>query len=202
MTDQSPVLAFPAELAPVYRFLGRLWLREADEEAMKTWRIVSDTIAADNGIEDESLNDLSIEYCRLFVGPRDHFPPFQSVWQQGQLNGTACISMERFLSHTGYTSQHDLGDIPPDHFGLQLDVFGWMLEQQMSSSDPCIFEVVDEFRRAHVLWSGVLLKRVEQAAETDLYQQLARTTQALLQLNETQHSSTERVGWASPTLLK
>jgi TorA maturation chaperone TorD len=169
------------EFAPVYQFLGHLWLRELDEATYAQWQTVLPTIP---GVEStatvsEDLETLHIEYCRLFIGPQDHLPPYQSVWQTGQLGGPACISMERYLKTSGYEHHNPGHDTPPDHLGLQLQFYSWLL-QQSATDETEASEVLQEFQSAHLTWPVEFLSRVTVAAEASFYQQLASTTLQLL----------------------
>lgn len=174
------------EIAPLYQFLGQLWLRELDEATYDQWHAVLPTIPGveSAGAEKEDLETLHIEYCRLFIGPKDHLPPYQSVWQTGQLGGPASISMERYLEASGFEQSTADRGTPADHLGLQLQLFGWLL-QQCSTDDADSSEVIQEFFDAHLTWPVEFLSRIAVAAEAKFYQQLASTTLELLSAADT-----------------
>ncbi len=180
MNDQS-------ELAGIYHFLGRLWLRELDEQTHLQWQSLLPSIPGfdeSTAEADQDIETLQVEFCRLFIGPKDHLPPYQSVWQTGQLGGPASISMERFLETSGFQSNDNHHDTPPDHLGLQLQLFGWLLQHQATSDDVASGEVLAVFHQAHLTWPVEFLSRVAVAAETEFYRQLASTTLHLVSQTE------------------
>ena len=171
------------QLAPVYRFLGRLWLREPDAETLVRWRSVQPLVRGADSCSDEadeSWKDLQMEFCRLFIGPKDHLPPYQSVWQTGQLGGPATVSMNQYLARSGFDSCDSAQNVPADHLGLQLEFFGWMLEQHSATVESEIVEILTEYEAAHLTWADEFLRRVAAASESLFYRDLAMITHQLL----------------------
>lgn len=72
------------------------------------------------------VEQLAIDYCQLFIGPADHLPPFQSVWQSGQFHGSTTASMREFVDPVGYEAT---AGIMLDHPGVQLGIMGHVLGQ-------------------------------------------------------------------------
>ena len=68
-----------SELAVPWRQLGG-WLPESVDQ-----------------ITSELLEELAVDYCQLLIGPDGHASPTQSVWEEGQLQGSAADSMKRFF---------------------------------------------------------------------------------------------------------
>src|SRR6056297_3258487 len=101
-----------AAAAGLYRLLARLWLREVDEPLLRslTGSPLREPFLRAGGelpetVSPEVLQALSVDYCRLFLGPTDHLPPVQSVWQQGQFQGQAVRSMAGWIELTGYDTR-------------------------------------------------------------------------------------------------
>lgn len=174
-----------SELAPVYGFIGGLWLREPTQGDLETWNTVCSAmpgLPSETVSVSEPLDNLHAEYCRLFVGPKDHLPPIQSVWQTGQLGGPSAISMERYVEHSGFTRSDAEFQTPADHIGVQLQLFGWLLAQPTVSETTVAAEVLREYHAAHLCWPEELLGRVAVAAEAELFRQLAIVTEQLVKL--------------------
>ena len=171
------------ELAPVYRFLGQLWLREPSSEILARWQQLQSLIPSATSahvVFRESLEDLHVEYCRLLIGPSNHFPPFQSVWQTGQMGGAASLSMQRYFVRSGFQVEAADRDVPTDHLGLQLSFYGWLLEQQAASDASETLDVLSEYHAAHLSWADEFLGGVADAAQSDFYRSIAAVTRALL----------------------
>ena len=107
-------------LSQVYAIIARLWLREIDVEL----------IAALNGTEFgnafqsvgglipkmDSSEELAVEYCRLFIGPQEHLSPFQSVWEQRQLQSETTASAQSFAVALHYRQPAGQPVAMMDHF--------------------------------------------------------------------------------------
>lgn len=179
--------------ANVYRLLARLWLREVDLPLLQALAAppLRDTFLAAGGVLPDSINEatvdeLAIDYCQLFVGPTDHLPPYQSVWQDGQLQSQTATSMRTFIEITGYQPPPDSDITLPDHLGLQLDLAGHIAEQfRHASRDTADFETLDDLRRTyfatHLKWPTQLLQTAASRSEAAFYTSLASLTEEFLQ---------------------
>ena len=190
----APVLSRDdaAARSGTYRLLARLWLREVDRDLVRELRSppVGDYFIAAGGIlpagEDEStIERLAIDYCRLFVGPTGHLPPYQSVWQTGQLQGTTAASMKQFAAAAGYDRTGLASGTMLDHLGVQLDVMGHILGHiatwPPNSEDlDQAWELANSFLHAHLLWPADLFDAAQSGAETEFYQSAIELTRALL----------------------
>ncbi|MGI9474496.1 MAG: TorD/DmsD family molecular chaperone [Rubripirellula sp.] len=186
-------------IASVYALLSRIWIREIDRAMLSAMRAPDlSTALSSLGISppDETLEDLAIEYCRLFIGPRDHLPPIQSVWQKSQLEGESATSVKKFAELAGY-------DMPfgviQDQLGIELAVMGRLVEAATKSDD--VSESVDDrdvvdrdveadaardaaamFFSRHLTWVSPLLLATAQRAELPFYRSIAEVTQQFLVL--------------------
>lgn len=102
-----------SEIVPrssLYRFLGRLWVREVDAAVLSLLRrgeLADAYMAAGGapppeGADLEVLGSLGMEYGRLFLAPDDFPPPYQSVWESGASSAGAAASMEEYFKVFGY----------------------------------------------------------------------------------------------------
>jgi TorA maturation chaperone TorD len=176
----------------MYRLLARLWLGEADRGLVKELRTppLREAFSQAGGIlppddQGHTVEQLAIEYCRLFVGPMDHLPPYQSVWQSGQFHDAATASMEEFIEIVGYDTNALPRGMMFDHLGLQLDVMGHILDKR--SVAPCdtellriILEIEQSFFASHLLWPAELLEAAARIATTGFYRSVIKMTRDFL----------------------
>jgi len=176
----------------MYRLLARLWIREVDRELLSQLQSapILASLEGAGGVvpsvdDSQAIEQLAIDYCRLFIGPSRHLPPYQSVWQDGQLLGDASVSMQRYIDAVGY----DVDGLPTgvmlDHFGVQLDLMGFVLGHITRQSTEAIRqilieEVADDFFRAHLQWSVTMLEAIVIRATTEFYRSTALLTLAFL----------------------
>ena len=191
----SSVRRLPDDMAArsrVYGLLSRLWLREVDRSLLQELRSPALRDALKNagghapvGDEERLIEELAVDYCQLFIGPSQHLPPFQSVWQSGQFQSATTASMKSFIEVIHY----DVDRLPPglmlDHLGVQLDVMGCLLEKL--SIWPAGAEDLDQgvelakaFFERHLKWPG-LLEAAVQRAETEFYRSSIAMTRDFLE---------------------
>ncbi|MEE2990151.1 MAG: molecular chaperone TorD family protein [Planctomycetota bacterium] len=172
----------------LYRLLARLWLREIDGPFLE--RLGSGSLGgafAEAGgvlptlVTGEQVEALEVEFCRLFLGPSKHFPPYQSVWQAGQLEGEACRSVRDFAAVVHYDIDAAAPGVMVDHLAVQLGLMGHVLGTDMGG--PA--EVVDEwealFFASHLQWPEPLLVGVMERVESEFYASMISLTRAFLQ---------------------
>lgn len=163
------------ERAAVYAFAAKLFLRELDQSTWNWLRRHQESLPGlelgeRDGRAQAPLDELAIDYCRIFVGPRDHVPPFQSVCQSGLLQSRAADSMKRYLQ---IVSVSDQAEAMVDHFGLQLQLMGTILDGSVEDGDlESLGELARSFFRDHLVWSNAMLNRARQRAATDFYRSL------------------------------
>lgn len=177
-----------ASLAGMFRLLARIWSREIDQEFL-------DQLSADplreaflnvGGIlPNESVDDLAIEYCLLFIGPAEHLPPYQSVWQTGQFQGETTTSMEQFVDVIGYDTSN-LDGMMLDHLGVQLDVMNWLEQNQAetpldSEKAVAIKQIHDEFFARHLAWPTKLIDAATEKTTSDFYRSVFQITRSFLE---------------------
>lgn len=163
----------------IYELLSRLWLTELSEpqlEQLRTPNVRSAFEAAGGYVPSlDDLEALAIEYCGLFVGPKHHLPPLQSVWDRGELQSDITTSVREFADALGYP-------IPPsamwDQLGCELGIMGRAL--QVDGDQRVQEEFTHEFFRRHLCWTSRFLSEVEQRSTSEFYRSLANMTQEFL----------------------
>ena len=196
-TNPFPPPCTPAEViasrSGLYHLLSRLWIREVDEKLLS--QLLSSPLCESfteaGGIlptsqnVSESVEQLAIEYCRLFVGPTGHLPPCQSVWQEGQFQGSMIGSMENFCAAVDYDTSLLGGRNMKDHLGIQLDVMGHILDllsqpTHQDESQPDLLAFAETFYQTHLTWATKLFAAVSQKTTTDFYRSVVLLTQQFL----------------------
>lgn len=165
--------------AGVYELLSRLWLYEVDAGLQGE---LTDGSLADGWkelggptIEGSQLEGLATEYCRLFVGPRDHVAPFQSVWQTGQHGSEAVASMNEYLEMLSEPVAK-LQDIP-DHLGVQLLMMGVFLRCVAGTpASQDLRDLTTTFFAEHLAWPDAMLTAAGAKSESPFYQFLIEAT--------------------------
>ena len=155
--------------AGLYELYSRLLLEELDLETLQLfqqerWKDALRQIEVHPPEPNpESVEILAIDYCSVFIGPKDYCPPYQSVWQSGQLQGQVVDSMRDFLEVVQTVSR------PPieDHAGLQFEVMAQVLQHESEFGSQGL---ADSFFRNHVSWTEAMLGRASAMAETGFYQ--------------------------------
>jgi TorA maturation chaperone TorD len=137
--------------------------------------------------ENSALDDLLWEYTRLFIGPyRLPAPPWESVY----------TSPKRLLMQEAYDAVQDLYreaglTIPDihvlaDHIGSELNFLAVLYERTETESGPGknAAETAERFLSEHLRkWIPAFSRDLEEAAEMDLYRELARATRAAVDLD-------------------
>ncbi len=181
-----------ASRSGTYRLLARIWLYEVDENVLRNlrkpplgdaWLQAGGHLPVDD--HQQTIEELAISYCKLLVGPKDHLPPYQSVWRTGLLQGEAIESMRQAVDVVGYDQSCLPRGIILDHLGVQLDVMGHILEeistwQAEQKGLEQVWEVAHSFFSAHLSWADDLLKAAEQRANHEFYRSCALLTRDFL----------------------
>ncbi len=178
-----------AERAAVYRLLARLWAEEPGEllEQLRSEPLCSaweqlGGITPDQDA-DGTHSSLDEDYCRLFVGPKEHLPPIQSVWLSGELDTGVTSSLQEFDTVVGFEGPWDFAIIP-DHLGNELWAMGQILRKSLelpSDDDVAVADdLASQFFNGHLNWTGELLEAVIDRESDQFYGTVASVTQRFL----------------------
>jgi TorA maturation chaperone TorD len=175
-------------LAGTYRLLARIWGKELDLPFLE--RLQSPPLReafemAGGRVPLEDVDTLARDYCQLLIGPANHLPPYQSVWEAGRLDSNVVQSVAEFADAAGYAVQ----DLPDgtmlDHLGVQLDILAFINEQLGAATDSeqlaALEEMAAAFFARHLLWSRSLLDAAIPRAETDFYRSVVQLTRDFIQ---------------------
>ncbi|NND99922.1 MAG: molecular chaperone TorD family protein [Pirellulaceae bacterium] len=173
-------------LSNVYALLSRLWLTEVDADFLNA--VIASPIAQtlnvtpDLAADPESIEQLATEYCRLFIGPVNHLPPFQSVWQQGQLQSSVTDSVKSFAQAIGFSDLADSTTLP-DHLGIQLQIMSEIIRLFATEAEPPreYNELAQEFFHRHLTWPTSFLQTASARTDSDFYKAVIQLTTDLLE---------------------
>ena len=173
-----------AATSGMYELLSRLWLCEVDQEFIADLQgtELRDAFQATAGsipCEDE-LEELATEYCRLFVGPKNHLPPLQSVWERGELQSEITPSIRAFAEAVRYQPPAEQANAMLDHLGVQLGIMSCSTELNSQSACEDSLEFAREFFRRHLSWTDELLSAAKERANHTFYQSLVQMTEEFL----------------------
>ena len=189
----------------IYGLLSRIFIREADvrllndirqKEFVKTLKELGVDLGQaflEQPIADQ-LEDLAVEYARLFLGPGKHLSPHESVYvgtfsgrqdsTEGMLWGAATVKVKEFMEEVGFQLASDYPGIP-DHLGIEL-----VLMQQLAKREEAAWQAgdfykaakivaqQDYFLREHILkWVPQFCQKVATETVNDFYRVMAKLTQ-------------------------
>lgn len=140
----------------------------------------------DGRAEAELIEDLAVEYARLFLGPGPHIAPYASVYLGAEgagLWGPATVWVKRFIRDAGFEYSDGYRDLP-DHISVELEFMGEMTAREASAlenRDPDeakrIREIETEFLADHLaIWAPLFCEKTASAAEGKFFGGMARLT--------------------------
>jgi TorA maturation chaperone TorD len=149
--------------------------------------------------ENELLEDLAVEYTRLFLGPGNHVSPHESVHHQredgqwGQLWGASTAEVKNFIETTGLSYSDDFKGMP-DHITVELEFMQQLTlheEQAWKEADAdkatAFRNVEKKFIEEHLIhWIPAFCENVIQEAELSFYREIASLTQKYIQFEKTE----------------
>lgn len=161
------------EVAGALRTMASIFQREVDAPLLMALRARRSEVASILGSDPlagldladaaGALESLAVEYCRLFIGPRGHTPPVESVVRgEGRFWGASTESVARVYRTHGLTLSPRAG-ILPDHVSAELDCLATLEESDQHKPAKV-------FAQAHLLeWLPRLNQRVSERASLRFY---------------------------------
>jgi TorA maturation chaperone TorD len=180
------------QLSAALTFLSRIWVREIDLATLESLNEPAMLAAftelgasIPNKIDEETVEELAVDYCQLLIGPKNHIPPVQSIWSQQRFQGNAAASMIRYFellpdynppigSPDGVAANNGM----LDHFGVQIDFLGSLLISDQV--EDVTNQLVQQFFSDHIKWSLPVIRKIQNQAGTDFYHGMAKNTLEML----------------------
>ena len=161
---------------PMLRFLRTLF-SEPDEALyafVQNNRSELKTIGIEYA-ESLTLEQIQIEYTRLFLGPKDHRPPYKSVYTEGTFWGSAADEVNQFMKQHGLKVERG-NSIPPDHAAILFEI----LEKILLSELPTRIELYQDFLKKHVMWIFDFLQDTIENSKLQFYKSSFAFTRVFL----------------------
>lgn len=190
----------------MYGFLAAVFRQELTSELLQQIKddrfqevLSSLGVKLNNGFfqnsEEVLLENLAVEYTRLFVGPGKHISPHESVHhkrddgQWGQLWGPSTAEVKQFIESSGleYTSEYTG---LPDHISVELEFIqqvvqreaqAWKADDDDETALLCL-KNEKKFVEEHLIrWIPDFCEKVIIAAEISFYKEMARLTRRFIE---------------------
>ncbi len=144
--------------------------------------------------ENELLEDLAVEYARLFLGPGKHVSPHESVHHQrnngqwGKLWGASTVEVKKLIETTGLGYSDDFKGLP-DHITVEFEFMQQLTlreEQAWKEEDAdkaaACRNAEKKFIEEHLIrWIPTFCKKVIQEAELPFYRAMAALTRSFIE---------------------
>lgn len=173
-----------SEAAGLLALLSALWSTEANDKLLKSmtqpplataWKKAGGQLP--HKIEPDWIESLSVDYCQLLIGPKNHASPFQSVWDQARYQGDAAASMKRYVDMVeGFQPCLDM----LDHIAVQLQFASALMSMADQAKRKLILGLAQAYARDHLQWSSPFFRRVRDQAKTPFYRSLADISHGFL----------------------
>ncbi len=143
------------------------------------------------------LEDLAVEYARLFLGPGQHISPHESVHHQieegkwGQLWGDSTVEVKKFIETTGLEYQTDYKGLP-DHISVELEFMQQLTlreeqawEEEDTDGAAYCRKIEEKFIIEHLMpWVPEFCDKIMQEAELPFYRDLAALTRNFIEFEK------------------
>jgi TorA maturation chaperone TorD len=192
----------------VYQFLARIYTKEITPEFLPLLRdphvlgVLLD-FGAHFGDEfisipaDELIEDLAVEYTRLFLGPGKHIPANESIHHErddgdwGRLWGASTVEVKKFIESAGLEYRTDYKDMP-DHISVEFEFMQKIIEKERDEWKDgnveralyCL-KMEKKFIEEHIArWVPLFCKKIIDDAELPFYREIARVTKDFVEFEE------------------
>lgn len=146
--------------------------------------------------EEKLIEDLGVEYSRLFLGPGRHVSPHESVHIEeedggGLLWGEATVNVKKFIESSGFEYKSDYYGMP-DHIGIELEFMREVIKREVRAWEDrdhdgalsCL-KIEKKFIEEHlVLWVPLFCDKVIKDAELSFYREMAKLTKNFIEFEE------------------
>jgi TorA maturation chaperone TorD len=147
--------------------------------------------------EGELIEDLAVEYTRLFIGPGRHISPHESVHHErddgdwGRLWGADTVEVKKFIESAGLQYRPEYSGLP-DHISVELEFMhevtkreakAW--EEEKREDALYLLKMEKKFMDRHLIkWIPSFCDKVISEAELSFYREVARLTRNFIELDK------------------
>jgi len=192
----------------IYGFLAAIYRQEVSSDLLQHLKdpqfmgvLANLGIEMNNGYfkkpESELLEDLAVEYTRLFLGPGKHISPHESVHhkkegtQSGQLWGESTAEVKKIIESSGLEYKTEYTGLP-DHISVELEFMQQVIlreEQAWKDDDKETALLCQEngkkFVDGHLArWVPNFCEKVIEAAESPFYREMAQLTRSFIEFEK------------------
>jgi TorA maturation chaperone TorD len=205
-TDTQELAAFARHRSNIYGFLATVYRQEVTSDLLQQIKnpqflgvLTSFGVNLNNNFiqqsEEDLLEDLAVEYARLFLGPGKHISPHESVHHQredgqnGKLWGASTVEIKKFIESLGLSYKPEYTGLP-DHISVELEFMqqitlreekAWA-ENDKETALNCL-KNEKTFIKEHLAgWIPDFCGKVIKKAESPFYREMAKLTQNFLEL--------------------
>jgi TorA maturation chaperone TorD len=192
----------------IYGFLAAIYRQEVSSDLLQQIKdprflgvLTKLGIELNNGFfkkpEKKLLEDLAVEYARLFLGPGKHISPHESVHhkkegvQSGQLWGELTAEVKRIIESSGLEYKSEFTGMP-DHISVELEFMQQVTlreEQAWQDDDKqtallCL-KNEKKFVDEHLFrWVPDFCEKVIETADWPFYREMARLTRSFIEFEK------------------
>jgi anaerobic sulfite reductase subunit A len=183
-----------------YGFLSIVYLQEPTREFIKSLREsnILDVLnrsdlrfdkTINDAVSDKHINNLVLEYTRLFIGPGKHISPYESVYRDNEnaLWSETTVEVKNFIESSGLEYSYNWSGLP-DHIGVELEFMqrltchekeAWSREDKETAIRCLEFEkkFVDEHLSQ---WVPIFCNKVKEETQTAFYREIAELTRQFI----------------------
>jgi TorA maturation chaperone TorD len=207
-TEKHNMQELAEHRSSIYGFLAAVYRQELTSELLQQMKdnrfqeVLSNLgVKLNNGFlknpEKELLENLAIEYTRLFVGPGKHIPPYESVHhekegvQSGQLWGELTGQVKHIIETSGLEYKSEYTGMP-DHISVELEFMQHVIQRETQAWEAgddetallCL-ENEKKFVDEHLLgWIPNFCEKVSEAAEMPFYREMAGLTRSFIEFEK------------------
>ncbi len=155
-------------------------------------------VSDDKKETDQLLEELAVEYARLFLGPGHHLSPHESVYHfkedndAGQLWGDSALAVQKAIALEGLTINSESKKIP-DHISIELEFM-----QQLANSEHAAWlkgdqqsalhfkDIQQTFINKHLAcWVPEFCDRIMKDSSINFYKKIALLTKSFISIEQT-----------------
>lgn len=147
--------------------------------------------------EEDLIEDLAVEYTRLFLGPGKHISPHESVHHNleggdwGSLWGKSTVEVKVFVETLGLKYKEDDQSIP-DHISVEFEMMQKVIEREAEewekgSNDEALsfLKIEKMFIEDHLIqWIPVFCNKVIAQADYSFYREIAELTKSYIEFEK------------------
>ena len=176
--------------AGMWGLLARLWISELDLPLLRQLATgdLQELYLSVGGwlpptADEGTIEQLAIEYCGCFLGPKNHLPPYQSIVDHSSFNGSCVDSMRKFADTLGPPAGVFAEPKMLDHAGVQLSMMRTICQSSVSASNhdlELIGELRECFFQQHVAWIASYCHVAIKKSQSKFYSSLFEVTKGFL----------------------